>query len=262
MAFDSRSSQPLLSISVVSHRQMELVLDLLQDLVVHCQNFNFELILTINIDEVLSFSISDMPFDILVIRNVTPKGFGFNHNQAHAHSKGVYFCVINPDIRLSNDPFFSLLNYLKYSDFGVVGPLVLGPDGRVEDSARRFPSPFKILKKALCWRMNPDYVVGHDLIYPDWIGGMFMVFKSSVFQEIGGFDRRYFLYYEDVDICGRLNILGYKSVVCPQVNVVHHAQRSSHRSLKYLRWHLTSMLRFFLSSVYWRLQWRKFFSHT
>jgi N-acetylglucosaminyl-diphospho-decaprenol L-rhamnosyltransferase len=59
-----------------------------------------------------------------------------------------------------------------------------------------------------------------------------------------------------VDICARLRLLGYEVVVCPQSRVAHHAQRSSHRSFKYLRWHLKSMTRFFLSPVYWRVRSR------
>jgi N-acetylglucosaminyl-diphospho-decaprenol L-rhamnosyltransferase len=72
-----------------------------------------------------------------------------------------------------------------------------------------------------------------------------------------GFDERYFLYYEDVDLCGRLCLAGLRVVVCPDSQVVHHAQRSSRRSLKYLRWHLASMLRFFLSPVYRQLKARR-----
>jgi GT2 family glycosyltransferase len=102
-----------------------------------------------------------------------------------------------------------------------------------------------------------DYVVAKDPFFPDWVGGMCMVFPVNVFEKLNGFDQHYFLYYEDVDICGRLMLSGHKSVVCPDATVVHNAQRSSHRNLKYLRWHLASMLRFFLSTVYWRLQWRK-----
>ena len=80
-----------------------------------------------------------------------------------------------------------------------------------------------------------------------------MLFPSGIFERLGGFDERYFLYYEDVDICGRLRLQGHEVVLCPQAKVTHHAQRTSHRSVRYLRWHLTSMLRFFFSSVYRRL---------
>ena len=249
------------TISVVSHAQIDLIKNLLDDILRHCRASRFELILTLNVDELLPFSLDNYFFPIKIIRNPSPQGFGANHNQAFKHASGQYFCVMNPDIRLSSNPFQRLLSCLVDSSAGVAAPVVLGVDGVIEDSARRFPSPLKIICKVFGKCRGSDYPVADAPIFPDWVGGMCMVFPSPVFREIGGFDQRYFLYYEDVDICGRLMLSGYKSVVCPQVTVVHHAQRSSHRNLKYLRWHLASMMRFFLSPVYWRLQWHKVSGH-
>jgi GT2 family glycosyltransferase len=249
------------TISVVSHAQLDLIKNLLDDINTCCSGTRLELILTLNVDELLPFSLGDYFFPIKVIRNSSQLGFGANHNQAFKHARGQYFCVINPDIRLSSNPFQLLLSCLVDSSAGVAAPVVLGADGVIEDSARRFPSPLKILCKVFGKCRGSDYLVADVPIFPDWVGGMCMVFLSQVFREIGGFDQRYFLYYEDVDLCGRLMLSGYKSVVCPQATVVHHAQRSSHRQLKYLRWHLASMLRFFLSPVYWRLLWHKVMGH-
>ncbi len=244
------------TLSVVSHGQWHLVANLLQDLA-SVDIDDLEVLLTLNVPEAHHFNCVDYPFPVRLIQNLVPKGFGANHNQAFGHASGQYFCVINPDIRLSSNPFPGLLACFSDSSFGVVAPVVRGVDGGFEDSARRFPSPLKILCKVFGKCQGSDYRVADIPIFPDWVGGMCMIFSSQVFRKIGGFDQRYFLYYEDVDLCGRLMLSGYKSVVCPQAAVVHHAQRSSHRELKYLRWHLASMLRFFLSPVYWRLQWRK-----
>ena len=244
------------SLSVVSHGQWHLVSNLLQDLAA-VDIGDLEVLLTLNVPEVHHFNCVDYPFPVRLIQNPVPKGFGANHNQAFKHANGQYFCVMNPDIRFGKNPFPQLISCFSDSSFGVVAPVVRGVDGGLEDSARRFPSPLKILCKVFGKCRGSDYLVADVPIFPDWVGGMCMAFPSQVFREIGGFDQRYFLYYEDVDLCGRLMLSGYKSVVCPQATVVHHAQRSSHRNLKYLRWHLASMMRFFFSSVYWRLQWRR-----
>ena len=244
------------TISVVSHSQINLVKNLLDDIEKYCKNSRFDLILTLNIDEVLPFSRDDYFFPINVIRNIRPLGFGANHNQAFRCASGRYFCVLNPDIRLQADPFVDLLPCLEDSSVGVVAPLVRGADGRVEDSARRFPGPLKILGKALGRGRGPDYAIQAAPIYPDWVGGMFMVFPSEIFGKLGGFDERYFLYYEDVDLCGRLRLQGHEVVLNPKAQVIHHAQRSSHGNLRYMAWHLKSMARFFLSPVYWRLRRR------
>ena len=247
----------LLSISVVSHRQMALISELMQDIHENCSNLNIELILTLNLSEDLVLHAQDFFFPVKVIKNLAPKGFGANHNQAFKQACGQHFCVVNPDIRFDSDPFSLLLSQMKDPAVGVIAPLVVGITGEPEDSARRFPTPAIILAKVLGHGRVSDYSLVTREIEPDWVGGMFMMFPRQVFERLHGFDERYFLYYEDVDLCGRLQLAGYKVRVCPQAQVVHHAQRSSHRSLKYLRWHLASMMRFFLSPVYRQLKKQK-----
>ncbi|NCN70618.1 MAG: glycosyltransferase family 2 protein [Rhodoferax sp.] len=250
----ANSAQALLSISVVSHGQMNLISGLMQDIQKYCTHLKVEFILTLNLDEPLPFHVSDFFYPVKVIRNLVPKGFGANHNQAFGKACGQYFCVINPDIRFEYDPFSALLANLNNPTVGVIAPLVVGPNGDIEDSARRFPTPSVILSKVFGQCKQVDYSFGEQLIEPDWVGGMFMLFACQVFQQLHGFDERYFLYYEDVDLCGRLQLTGYRVAVCTGIKVVHHAQRSSHRSLKFLRWHLASMLRFFFSPVYRQLK--------
>lgn len=248
------SAQTLLSISVVSHGQMSLISGLMQDIQKYCTNLNIEFILTLNLDEPLSFYFSDYFYPIKVIRNQVPKGFGANHNQAFKQASGQFFCVINPDIRFESDPFSKLLTCSMNATVGVAAPLVCGPLGEIEDSVRRFPTPMSILSKVFGQCKKPDYSSITQQLEPDWVGGMCMLFSCKVFQQLRGFDESYFLYYEDVDLCGRLRLAGYRVVVCPNSQVIHHARRSSHRSLKFLRWHIASMLRFFLSPVYRQLK--------
>jgi N-acetylglucosaminyl-diphospho-decaprenol L-rhamnosyltransferase len=247
------TSSPKISISIVSHLQIAMVKALLDDLDRYCETCAFEVILTLNLPEKLPFELTSFSFPVKLIRNDSAKGFGANHNQAFKYANGRYFCVMNPDIRLDSNPFEALLACLADSTIGVVAPLVLGEDGEVEDSARRFPTPLTILCKALGRCKGTDYLVGLEPFHPDWVGGMCMLFPNAVFARLGGFDERYFLYYEDVDLCARLRLLGYEVLVNPQAKVTHHAQRTSRRSMTYLRWHFKSMMRFFLSPSCWRV---------
>ena len=164
---------------------------------------------------------------------------------------------MNPDIRLNEDPFPALLSCLQDFNVGVVAPVVLGEDGEMEDSARYFPTPFKILCKAFGKCKGSDYVVSNEPIFPNWVGGMFMLFPSEIFKQLDGFDQKFFLYYEDVDLCARLRLLGYEVVLCPAASVVHQARRSSHSDFKYMIWHIASMMRFFCSGVFLQTCWRK-----
>lgn len=246
---------PVVSISIVSHMQMNLIVNLLDDIERFCGLEKIEVILTLNISE--NFNSLKYSFPLLVINNKTPKGFGANHNQAFEFAKGQFFCVLNPDIRLNNNPFLQLVDCLADDDVGVAAPVIFNDLNLIEDSARPFPSPVSIFKKVLKKIFNES--VGVRAVSNEryeWVGGMFMLFNIDTYRLVNGFDERYFMYYEDVDICARLTNMGKRVVLCQSSNAIHLAQRASHRSMKHLRWHVSSMLRFFFSNAYWRVLWR------
>jgi GT2 family glycosyltransferase len=238
------------SISVVSHGQAGLVANLLADIAAHVRT-PIEVILTINLPEALLFDPARFAFPLRIVENAAPKGFAANQNAAFRVSRGGFFCVLNPDIRIERDPFPDLLQCLREPAVGLAAPLIRNPAGAIEDSARRFPTPLSILRKALLRRTEVDYPIGEESIHPDWVAGMFMVFPREVFAGLGGFDERYFLYYEDVNLCARLMLAGKRVVLCTSAFAVHDARRQSLRSLRYMRWHLASMLRYF---VFWSVR--------
>lgn len=252
-----KTNTPAISVSIVSHLQGALVQDLLGDIERYCKSISLEIVLTFNVPESEVMAVENYSFPVVVHHNIVPQGFAANQNHAFARSSGQYFCVVNPDVRLSEEVFQVLQERLRDRSVGVVAPLVVNQDGETEDSARRFPTPLKIVCKAFGGCKGSDYAVGNGLVYPDWVAGMFMLFRREVFEQLGGFDERYFLYYEDVDLCARLRLLDYEVVLCPDAQVIHHAHRSSHRSLKYMRWHVASMARFFCSPPFLKTLWRR-----
>lgn len=235
---------PRISISIVSHHQAALVHNLLSDLE-SIKLENAEVILTVNVPGEQNDLPQDLSLPTTIVENPRPRGFGANHNAAFAISKGEFFCVLNPDIRITGDPFPALVEYLARPSVGVVAPRVLDSKGKIEDNARRFPTPFRILAKvfALGAGVSPKSISS----CPDWVAGSFMLFRRDAFSEVGGFDERYFLYYEDVDICARLRVTGRDVALCESVEVIHDARRDSHNRLRYFFWHLRSMMRFFLT---------------
>jgi GT2 family glycosyltransferase len=243
--------QPRISISIVSHRQGPLVKRLLSDLREHCAT-SLEVVLTVNVGEILPFDAAEFGFPLKIITNASAKGFAANHNAALRHAKAEYFCVLNPDIRLKQDPFPALFAQLGDPKVGVASPLILNPSGEIENSARQFPTLFTILKKALLRRCEQGHEITGAPLFPDWIAGMFMVFRAGVFKALGGFDERYFLYYEDVDLCMRLRHAGFEVVLLPQVSAIHDARRRSHRDPRYLFIHATSLLRYMYRRQYYK----------
>ena len=200
------------------------------------------IILTLNVPESVA-----LPDDARVtfIGNAQPKGFGANHNAAFACCTQTFFCPLNPDIEFDRNPFPALSAALGDKRVALVAPLVRSPDGNIEDSMRHFPTPGSLLMKAL-GGSDGRYIVreGEAEFSPEWVAGMFMLFRSRDFHDLGGFDERFFLYYEDVDICVRVWRKGMRILACPKAGVIHDARRDSRRSLRHLRWHLGSMARF------------------
>ncbi len=235
---------PPITISVVSHGQGKLVSALLADLARCCGVSS--VILTQNIPEPEIAYPEYLRPRIRLIRNAQPKGFGSNHNQAFQHCKTPLFAVLNPDIRLDCDPFPQLIEALKACRAGMVAPSVFTPDGTLEDSARHFPTLSLLFGKLLGKGDGRVIFSGPTPQAVDWTAGMFMLFGSDVFRDVGGFDEDFFLYYEDVDMCVRLWKAGLEVVVHPGVSVVHAAQRASRRKARYMVWHLSSMIRYFL----------------
>lgn len=237
------------SVSIVSHNSGALIANLFGDLCRHLPP-EAEVILTINVPEDESYLQAAGNLPLRVIRNAEPLGFGSNHNQAFAVSRGERFVVVNPDIRLPSSPWQALDDAFD-SSAGACAPLVLSPGGELEDSARKYPTLSRFFRRVFLGQRQPDYQVRRDMVSQEveWVGGMFVMFDAAAYRAIGGFDTRYFMYLEDADICRRMYANGKKILWIPNCRVIHDARRASRKNLKHFRWHLTSALKFLATSA-------------
>jgi N-acetylglucosaminyl-diphospho-decaprenol L-rhamnosyltransferase len=246
------------TISVVSHEHGDEIPHLLRDLAAFAPSAIAEVIVTLNIpEEALShwIGVRSWPFAVTVISNVEPMGYGANHDQAFGRCKTPFFCVVNPDIRLTKDPFPALISSLEEPMGGCAYPMQSNGNPKPLDLAREVPTPVSLLRR---------YLVPGSRNRPQprqWINGAFMVFPVAVFAELGGFDRRYFMYCEDVDICLRLQLKGYRLLPVVSVTVEHEAQHASRRRLRHLFWHVQSLWRLWHSDVYRAFQSRRRSDH-
>ena len=134
----------------------------------------------------------------------------------------------------------------------IVGPMVRDIEGEIQDSARYFPGPCTLALKAIGYDLTrfPLQSSSTDIVYPDWVAGMFMLIKSSWFKQ-NLFDENFFLYYEDIDLCLRCWKSGNTLAFVQEVSVVHDARRDSHKKLKFFFLHLRSIV-YFLYKNYFR----------
>lgn len=168
--------------------------------------------------------------DCRLIENAENHGFGRACNQALQWASGRYVLLINPDAFVEPDGISKTVAFLDANpDCGVLGVKLVGPDGRLQPSARYFPTPWntflqrtgldRFFKGA---RMIDDMSWDHASVrYCDWVPGCYFLVRKAVIDQIGLFDRRYFLYYEEVDHCLAAKKSGWRVVYFPGTQVVH-----------------------------------------
>ncbi|CAN7662706.1 glycosyltransferase family 2 protein [Variovorax sp. LjRoot130] len=237
------SPSPAVTVSIVSHGQLELVRPLLEQLDRFSRALTAKVVLTQNIPEPDLLAGASWGFEIERIENAVPLGFGANHNQAFDRCTTPWFLVLNPDIRFDRDVLAPLIAQAA-PDSGLLTPRILEPGKSEPEQHRAIITPLEILR-----RKRPDYV---RPLVPDWIPGLFMLFRSEAYRQVGGFDERFFMYGEDFDICARTRLAGWKLQVAEDLTALHDAQRASRTSLKHLYWHVTSLLKVWLSRPFWR----------
>jgi GT2 family glycosyltransferase len=233
-----------ITVSIVSHGHGPMI-DLLVDKILEFNEVS-RVILTLNIPEDIKLISNDR---LIIIKNNMPKGFGANHNYASRFCLTQFYCVLNPDIVFLKNPFSELIKSISLGGIGLIAPRVINKQGLIEDSIRVFPT-IKSLALRKLLNINKNFNLDCDYIYAPWVAGMFMFFEIKSYKILNGFDEKYFLYCEDVDICTRIWKLNLKVIVANRLFVIHDAQRDSRHNFKYMLWHMKSMLRYQLKFIF------------
>jgi N-acetylglucosaminyl-diphospho-decaprenol L-rhamnosyltransferase len=180
---------------------------------------------------------------VTVIRNATNIGFGAAVNQAARGTSGTLLWLINPDCEIEVGAFEALRETLSEDPrCAVAAPQLLNADGSVQESARGEPTAWTGLfgRHGLLTRVFPGAgAARHNLrareivqsgvktAEIDWAMGACLLIRREVFDRVSGFDERFFLYWEDADLCRRIRDLGYVIRYVPRARVVHVGAASS-----------------------------------
>ncbi len=179
-----------------------------------------------------------------LFRNSENLGFGRANNQAMAEARGDFFLLLNSDAELLDDGAGRLLERIRARpEVGVAGLRILRPDGRVQASARRFPTLRRLcvagfwLNRVLPRPVTEDLLLGHYWDHcaereADWVIGACMLVRREVFRETGGFDPSMFLYGEEVEWCHRIRERGWKVLFSPVGSILHLEHQSANQLLQ------------------------------
>ena len=192
------------------------------------------------------------------IQNRANLGFAAAVNLGLGRSQGEFVLLLNPDIIVQRGSIQSLLDTMGYhAKAGIVMPLLRNPDGSLQYSCRRFYTyPTLLLRRAPLRWMSPNHPLvqqhlmldwKHDsLAEVDWGLGAAMLIRRAAIEDCGLFDERFFLYFEDVDLCVRMWRRGWSVFYNPESTMVHSHRRDSARSWFHpaKRHHTLSLLKF------------------
>ncbi|MBO67831.1 MAG: hypothetical protein CL398_05915 [Acidiferrobacteraceae bacterium] len=168
-----------------------------------------------------------------VIYNEENLGFSKAINQGVRFSEGQYIVILNPDCLIYPHTVGSLLQILLQDpSSAIVGGLVFNFDGSEQQGCRRRePTILRSLRKALPFqfkRARPDAIdmknepLPSKEIYVDAVSGAFLIIRKSIFVDIGGMDERFFLHFEDLDLCHRVRTAGWRVIFSPDVSIFHY----------------------------------------
>ena len=181
-------------------------------------------------------------------------GFGYGHNlaiQKYAKESD-YFLICNPDIQFTQSEFQKLVDFAETRTEGLFLPKIVYPSGENQFSARLLPSPLNLFARRfsskLAEKLDQNYLLKDlDLsksYFVPYLSGCFMLFKSKCLLELDGFDERFFMYMEDVDLSRRC-ASKFGNVYYPLAKVTHLHERASHKNINLLKAHLKSAFQYF-----------------
>lgn len=217
---------PDLSVSIVNTNSRELLLACLDSLA----GTDAELVVLDNASEDGSAeAVRDRFPEVRVIAQPYRAGFGANHNTVIRATTGRYVYVLNEDTTAGDWGFGALTAYLDdHPRVAALGPRIVYPDGRQQDSAWRFPTPLvSTVSLATLGRLGVTQSRGEEPRAVDWVTGAAVVLRREALDEIGLFDESFFLYSEEVDLQARLHRAGWEVHYFPRVSVVHHESQFS-----------------------------------
>lgn len=183
--------------------------------------------------------VSELFPDVTLIPNNENIGFSKANNQGVATAQGEYVCILNPDTVVAEDTFTELLSFVEtQQNLGIVSCKLIDGSGQfLPESKRHVPTPRIAIKKL--FGLSKGYYVSEvmeeDVAKVPIFVGAFMLLSKQVYQEVGGFDERYFMYGEDIDLSYSVINKGYDNYYYGKTTVIHYKGESTLKDAVYAK---------------------------
>lgn len=230
----------MISVIIVSYNTASLLRQCLSKLYDHTAGLDLEVFVVDNNSSDGSAALVKREFPIVkLIVNHDNKGFAAANNQAWNESKGEYVLLLNPDAFIKEGALQNAVRFMEaHPACGICGGRLVKPDGSLDPSARKFPKAlFKFFTLSGLRRRFPRSPLfsGHEfggfdhrsVIEVDWVPGTFTLFRRTMLDMTGLFDERFYIYFEETDLCQHAKKSGWKVYFLPTAEVVHVGGASS-----------------------------------
>ncbi len=225
---------PILSVVIVSFNTRDILRNALEALFEESQGIEMEVFVVDNNSHDDSAAMVQRCFpSVRLIANTVNLGFAAANNQAFRLTSGRYIILLNPDAYVKPSAIKNCIAFMEETpQCGLCGGKIISPEGRLEPSARRFPSALSKLLTLSGIRgkfphsplLNYHEFGGfaHDRpMEVDWVPGTFTIVRKAMLDAIGVFDERFYIYYEETDLCLRAKKAGWKIFFIPDASVMH-----------------------------------------
>jgi len=237
---DAAASRLVLSIIIVSWNAQDYLMQCLESLfTVECRHL-LEVIVVDNASTDGSpEAVAKRYPQVKLIRNAANLGFARANNIGVSAANGNYICLVNSDVKVLPDCLNRLVRYAeKHPETGMIGPRIIGGDGKLQRSCRGFPTVWNMFCRALALDSifpRVPIFTGYSLRHwpqetcreVDILSGCFWVVRRRALDEVGGLDESFFMYGEDMDWCKRFWKGGWKLAFVPSAEAIHYGGASS-----------------------------------
>lgn len=256
-------NKPNLSIIIVSWNVKDLLQKCLSSIEARQADLVLEIIVVDNASQDGTVAMVKDSFpQVRLIANNKNFGFAAANNQAIKQARGEFILLLNPDTEIIDESLSKALDYIKHNlACGICGVKLLNPDRSLQLSVRRFPSWWPIflmllkLPKIFKNLKAVNHYLATDFDYTktqavDQVMGAFMLIRGEVLDRIGLLDERFFIWFEEVDLCWRVKQAGYQVCYFSEAQIIHYGGQSFSRAAV-----VTKQKLFFTSA------WRYFIKH-
>lgn len=231
---------PDISIIIVSFNTRELLRECLQTVINLAAPVRYEILVIDNASQDGSADMVAQAFpDVHLIRSDVNLGFGIANNRGFAQAHGRYVVLLNSDAFLTEGALARAVSFMDaHPRAAAAGARLVGRDGSWQPSARLFPSLLnhfltlsglssRYPQSRFFGRVDRTWADPNHVQAVDWVPGAFTIIRRDILERVGYFDERFFLYYEEVDLCRRFKAAGYEVYYCPEIVVIHLGGESS-----------------------------------